>query len=262
MGPRRTQEGVILFASSASPPVFRVSGSRRRSGAGHGCGRGRRSHRFPQFLPDGRRFLYLSSLQTQTRPVSTSARSTPSRTPRVTSACWPRTGRPTMPRRAGGGPGHLVFLRDKTLMAQPFDPDRLGSAERPCQSQKASILLRPSYGLFSVSDTGTLAYRSGMGEKLPVRGSTRREPEGVLGDPGEDANPRVSPDGSRIAVALGKAGARDIWIVDAARNGPAPHVRSRQRRQPCLVAGRKDHCVCVEPAGQARAVHEARRWSG
>ena len=73
--------------------------------------------------------------------------------------------------------------------------------------------------MFSVSDSGTLAYRSGLGEKLSVTWLDQKgRLERVLGDLGEYANPAVSPDASRIAVAQGKAGARDIWIVDAARN--------------------------------------------
>jgi Tol biopolymer transport system component len=34
---------------------------------------------------------------------------------------------------------------------------------------------------------------------------------------GEYANPAVSPDGTRIAVALGPSDSRDLWIVDVAR---------------------------------------------
>ena len=47
----------------------------------------------------------------------------------------------------------------------------------------------------------------------------------------------MSPDKSRVAVARGPAGARDIWIVDIARGSShSPDVRFRKRRQPRMVA--------------------------
>ena len=42
-------------------------------------------------------------------------------------------------------------------------------------------------------------------------------PAGTLGDPGDYALPAVSPDGSRVAVAMGTPPSRDIWILDVAR---------------------------------------------
>ena len=40
---------------------------------------------------------------------------------------------------------------------------------------------------------------------------------GTLGDPGEYSTPAISPDGSRVAVAMGAQPNRDIWILDVAR---------------------------------------------
>ena len=64
----------------------------------------------------------------------------------------------------GRGLGRLLFLRDTTLLAQPFD---LGSLELsgepvPVADQVASFA-PATVGLFSVSDTGVLAYRVGVG---------------------------------------------------------------------------------------------------
>ena len=42
-------------------------------------------------------------------------------------------------------------------------------------------------------------------------------PAGTLGDPGDYSAPAISPDGSRVAVAMGPAASRDIWILDVAR---------------------------------------------
>jgi eukaryotic-like serine/threonine-protein kinase len=118
-----------------------------------------------------------------------------------------------------GGPGHLVFLRDSTLMAQPFDPARMElSGEPTAIAEGVDSFGRATYGLFSVSDTGTLVYR-GLAVSRMVLGWFDRQgdPAGTLGEPGEYANPAVSPDGTRVAAALGPPSSRDIWILDVAR---------------------------------------------
>ena len=85
--------------------------------------------------------------------------------------------------------------------------------------RKASIhsILR-THGLFSVSDTGTLVYLAGRASKMALTWFDRQgNPGGTLGEPGEYAHPAVAPDGTRVAVALGPAANRDIWILDVAR---------------------------------------------
>jgi serine/threonine-protein kinase len=73
-------------------------------------------------------------------------------------------------------------------------------------------------GLFSVSNTGTLAYRTGSGpQTLLTWFDAQGKPTGTVGDPGDYWNPAISPDGSRIAVAVGPLNTRDIWILDVAR---------------------------------------------
>ena len=220
-GATSSKEGVILFGSSQlRAPVFRVPAAGGAVVPVTVVAEGDRGHKFPQFLPDGRRFLYLRlSPDPDTMGVyvgSIDAKPDAQSQQRVLA-----TNRQAYyAARAGGGPGHLLFLRDGTLMAQRFDPDRLAlSGEAVSIAEGVESFVSQSYGLFSVSDTGTLAYRSGVGEKLSVTWLDQKgRLEGVLGDPGEYANPAVSPDASRIAVASGRAGARDIWIVDAVGN--------------------------------------------
>jgi len=77
----------------------------------------------------------------------------------------------------------------------------------------------PSYsGLFAVSNTGTLVYRGGTGNQTVLTWFDQQgNPTGTLGEPGEYANPAISPDGSRVAVTMGPPAGRDIWILDVAR---------------------------------------------
>jgi Tol biopolymer transport system component len=72
--------------------------------------------------------------------------------------------------------------------------------------------------LFSVSDTGTLVYRGGSGARNVLTWFDQQgNPTGTLGDPGDYSLPAISPDSSRVAVAMGPAQSRDIWILDVAR---------------------------------------------
>jgi Tol biopolymer transport system component len=119
----------------------------------------------------------------------------------------------------GGGQGHLVFLRDSTLMAQPFDPVRLevGGEAAPI-AEGVDSFANNFYGLFSVSDSGTIVYRRGAGSKLALTWFDQKGGQiGTFGESGELANPAISPDGTRVALALGAAGSRDLWIMDVAR---------------------------------------------
>src|SRR5262249_15629440 len=112
-----------------------------------------------------------------------------------------------------GGQGHLIFLRENTLMAQPFDPGKLQLSGDPASiADGIDSFAQVNYGLFSVSDTGVLVYRTGAGAKvLPAWFDQNGNQTGTLGEAGEYANPAVSPDGTRVAVAIGSPGSRDIW---------------------------------------------------
>jgi len=134
--------------------------------------------------------------------------------------------------RAGGGPGHLLFLRDGTLMAQRFDPDRLAlSGEAVSIAEGVESFVSQSYGLFSVSDTGTLAYRSGVGEKLSVTWLDQKgRLEGVLGDTGEYSTDQPgrptswSKDCRYLLFTVTSAKTlNDIWVL------PDPVQRTQSR---------------------------------
>jgi Tol biopolymer transport system component len=104
-------------------------------------------------------------------------------------------------------------------MAQPFDPETMKLSENPVAIVDGVDSYAPrSGGLFSVSDTGTLVYRGGTGAQSTLTWLDQQgKPAGTLGDPGDYSNPAISPDGSRVAVAMGPVASRDIWILDVAR---------------------------------------------
>jgi eukaryotic-like serine/threonine-protein kinase len=119
-------------------------------------------------------------------------------------------------------PGYLLYQRDGTLMAQPFDAAALqftGEAF-PVAEQ---VQLNPLNGqvAFDVSGNGVLVYRSGGGLNTQLAWFDRSGKElSRIGEPGGYVSPKLSPDEKQVAVyratELGASG--DIWVFNFARN--------------------------------------------
>ena len=217
-------DGVIVFAANNAPGLMRVSaaGGVATPVTSLDRSRGETNHRYPRFLPDGKHFLYQRiSNNPENRGIFVgSIDAKPEEQSLKPVLLSDRQAIYTEP--LGRGPGRLLFLRDTTLLAQPFDPGsfELSGEPVPVADQVASFA-PATVGLFSVSDTGVLAYRVGVGGNQVQL--TWFDAEGkVLGTAGEKGayqNPALSPDGTRIAVTqLDRQSANsDIWVVDIAR---------------------------------------------
>jgi Tol biopolymer transport system component len=219
-GASGNHDGVIVFASSLPGPIFRVSPTGDAPIALTAVVPGELGHEFPQFLPDGRHFLYFRNTVDASRAgvyvgaldVKPDAQS-PTRLLATNREAY-------FARSSSGSSGRLLFLRDTTLMAQSFDPNRLElSGDAVPIAEGVNSFTPRSYGMFSVSDTdtGALVYRAGVDAKLAPTwfDASGRSTESL--DAGDYAFPAISPDGTRIAVALGPVGSRDIWTIDVAR---------------------------------------------
>ena len=120
-------------------------------------------------------------------------------------------------------PGYLLFSRGTTLLAQPFDVDRLQLSGTPVAiaDQLSSSGSTDGLRTFSVSSSGVLAYHAGPGRQTQLAWLDRAGRElGVLGPPAEPA-PRLSPDGTRLAVSRldpDSSANGDIWLMDLARS--------------------------------------------
>jgi len=174
-------------------------------------------HARPWFLPDGRHFLYLTiSGKVDYEAVYLATLDSKERK-RLLAA---RQAAAYAPPAAGSENGHLLFLRDSTLMAQALDPKRfeLAGDSFPVAEQVGSFL---ALGFFSVSANGVLAYRSGSfgGNPQLVWFDRGGKSLGTLGQPADYyGGLALSPDGKRVAVGeLDPAGNRDIWLLDVAR---------------------------------------------
>jgi len=177
-------------------------------------------HWWPQFLPDGRRFLFeIYGLQAEKKGVHVASLDAPDEWRRLLP----------VPMRSRYGSGHLLFVQDgSTLLAQPFDVARaeLTGDPVPVASSVASGMV-PRWGWFSVSDTGVLTFLEGITSIQLVWLDRAGKRLGTLGDPGSYHGPiALSPDDSRVAVQIMAGdGQSDIWVVDVDR-GIASRVTS------------------------------------
>ena len=206
--------GVILFTPTANGPILRVSAGGGTASLVTKLRPGEISHRLPWFLPDGRHFFY----------SATNAANIAHNTIHVGDLSSPEdTVIGEADSQAVYSQGFLLFLRQETLMAQPFDAQRrvaTGDAV-PLEQQ---ILRRsvPAYADFSTSTNGLLAFSAGSaGGNLQLTWVDRGGKQlGPLGEPGIINHFHFSPDRKHVAVALGPSGTLNnagIWIYDAAR---------------------------------------------
>jgi hypothetical protein len=157
-----SRDDVIVF-STATGPLMRVSaaGGVATPLTVMDASRNETGHRYPRFLPDGRRFLYLrTSAPTNGAPAPKPEEQ--SLKPVVFSES--QAAYSPFPI---GGKGRLLFLRDTALFAQPFDPERLElSGEAVPVAEQVGSFPNATSGMFSISDTGVLAYRVGAAGTL------------------------------------------------------------------------------------------------
>jgi serine/threonine-protein kinase len=117
-------------------------------------------------------------------------------------------------------PGFVVFGQDDRLMAIRFDPSTLEVGSSPVAVQ-ANVFTKVTDAVANVTISldGTVAYVAGhnIGSRRRVVWVNRQGAHGaaVIEQPLEYArNPRLSPDGRRLALTVGTSGHADIWIYD------------------------------------------------
>ena len=212
------REGTILFPPYFLGPLYRVS-----TGGGTpvqvtelDASQQENSHRWPQFLPDGRHFLFFA----RSRQLAVTGDYVGSLDSKERKLLFRN---PTNAVYAASG--YLLFVRENTLMAQAFDYKHL-SLSGDVAPVAQGVLLNAPYGraVFSVSDNGVLAYGGAPNAAEPsrLRWLDRTGKQiGAVGDPGTYANPRLSPDGTKLAVAVADVSraTSDIWIYDLLHGG-------------------------------------------
>jgi len=216
------RQGTILFAPGGNGPLYRIPATggqpvqvtqlRTPQEA---------SHRFPQFLPDGRHFLfwivgspdaegvYVGSLDNQEHQ-------------RVCTAEGPVTFVP---------PDHLFLERESVVYAQRFDLDQMKLTGEPVAVASGVSGDRIIRARVAASDTGLIAFRPDVSVKRQVTWLDRTgRSDGTVGDPLAGVRGgELSPDGKALAIhtARGEVGRPDVLLMDMARGTLTPLTSER-----------------------------------
>jgi len=179
---------------------------------------GERSHRWPQVLPRGAAVLFTVYRDPGFENSSIAAVSleTGERRTLVEGGGYGRYVRGG----AAAKPDYLVWARGGELLAAPFDPARLRIAGTPAAFQDG-VAHNPTNASaqFSFSDGGSFAYvpggEWGREEDRPVVWVDHKGGARPIGAARRSfGNPRLSPDGRRLATTIGGAAGRDVWVLD------------------------------------------------
>jgi eukaryotic-like serine/threonine-protein kinase len=171
------------------------------------------THRWPWFFPDGRHFLYLAANHAEASITNTAVfwASLDGKENKFLFAS---------PSNAIYASGHLLYVRDGTLMAQPFDGSS-GKFNGEAVAVTGDVQLDGTVwrGTFDASDAGTLIYQPGTtaaGMRLTWFDRTGKELASI---PGQESYYQVelSPDDKKAAVTIGDP-AGVIWIYDLVHN--------------------------------------------
>jgi serine/threonine protein kinase len=205
-------DGVIVFSPSPTGPLYQVSqaGGTPRPVTALDASKMEETHRWPSFLPDGDHFLffarsntwehigiYVQSLKTGEKKLVLRGR---------TNAVY-------------ASPGYLLFMRDESLMAQPFSLRQLKLTGEPAVIAEAQIDASFMKGDFSVS-RDVLVYNasSSSGDSRLVVTDRSGMQLSVAADAGHFSAPSFSRDGKQIAYTQRDAnGDKNIWVADPQR---------------------------------------------
>jgi len=220
------REGIIVFCPRPVGALYQISaaGGTPQAVTSLDAARAEVSHGFPQFLADGRRFLYFAA---SCRPGESSIRmgSLDSTTSK------PLVGAETSAAYApvfGGRSGVVLYISHESLVAQPLDHQTLELTGEPEIVAPEVRYRRWGQAGVSISSDGLLLYRRGTNDihqftwidRQGMAVSTVGPRNGFASSPHYSFN--LSPDERRVAIhrhddpdtALAR-----IWVMDLFRGG-------------------------------------------
>jgi Tol biopolymer transport system component/tRNA A-37 threonylcarbamoyl transferase component Bud32 len=206
-------DGTILFEGGTGPLLRASADSGGRTEATRLLP-GQTNHRWPHFLPDGRRFLFTATGASHANGLylGTLGTMTSERLSDVVSAAT------FVP------PHYVMFARHGALWAQQIDVERATLVD-DSMLVAPRVLVHPvqSGGVaLSASPSSRVAYRAGAdrrqltwldrsGAQIATLGETDSTQAGDL---------RMSPDGTTVALRRTVDGNSDLWLMDTVRGVP------------------------------------------
>jgi len=206
-----SKDGTIIFVADYRTMLLQVSdkgGEPQPVPINAEAGNDER-HRYPYFLPDGRRFVFyreLNGIWAGSLDSPELVQVAPDNSPVVYSK-----------------QGYLIFIRNDTIVAQAFDPNGLtasGDAMPIISGQKSWI----NNFRFSASNNGVLVWQGVWEREYQLTWFDREgKPVGTVEAPAKVSvgmDPQISPDGKRVAVKRNPP--NTIWVIDLEKGTSVP----------------------------------------
>ena len=213
------KDGVIVFTPSGKVDdgLFRIlaSGGTPVKISPPDRSRGETSRRWPQFLPDGKHYLYMAFNVAWKKGASDAnaiyAGALDSNEKKFLVAA--------VANAAYAEPGYLLYYRDNTLFEQAFDAGKLElSGEAKPVLKDVQFLGRIGRATYAATTSGLLVAQSSGGvTQSKLAWFDRKGTEvGMVGKPDAYANVVLSPNGKSVAVDITDAGSgnADVWVMD------------------------------------------------
>jgi len=210
------RDDVIVFAPSSTDGIHSVpAGGGKPAPVTKLDGQaGETTHRWVTFLPDQKHFLYLAGAHSA---------ATQSEKHAVYAGSLDGTMRKLILHARSNvaySSGRLLWIRDGSLVAQEFDPEKLELKGEP-GVVASSVRYSTAFflGAFSVSNDGTLVYGEAASERWPLSWFDRNGKRiAQQADADEWIEISISRDGKRFAAAVAdpSIGTTDLWIYDVA----------------------------------------------
>ena len=250
------RDGTIVFAPSVASPLLRIPDTGGEpvalsaplaSGSGHG-------YRWPYFLPDGKHYLYFSEWNPPGDPEGNGVYigSLDGGKPKLLTS--ELTGNVEF------ADGRLLYVRDRSLLAQPFDPARMEFTGPPLPIVEESVIKETAGFLhagFSVSQNGVVIIQSfaAFSTRLLWYDHTGKEIGQVPGMGYWD--PRFSPDGRSLALVSDdvRNGKYFIHVIDLA-SGRSMRLTDGGREGTPVWSRDGKRIVYVSTEGNAGAIYE------
>jgi serine/threonine-protein kinase len=210
-------DDTIIFTPTPNSPLFRVpaAGGEPEAITTLDAEAGEATHRWPQVLPSGKAVVFTSHTQAAGGFEAANI-----------ELLNLETGERKVIHRGGSyaryvPSGHLVYVNQGTLFAMPFDAGTLEPTGSPAPVvQEVAWSLAHGGAQFEFSETGRMIYlkEENIVPEYPVvwvddQGSTAP----LWDEQGSYANPRLSPDGKRLALTVLRESNWDIWVYDLER---------------------------------------------
>jgi Tol biopolymer transport system component len=221
-----SRDGVIVFSSGGLLYRVLAGGGEPQKISTLNAELQESEHAWPNFLPDGRHYVYLSTAAESTKSAIYIGELDSTATDRLFAS---------ESRAVYAAPGYLLFNRGSAVFAQEFDAEARqlkGEARRLVDANLrisvAQILVASQSRLanFDVSQTGVIAYRSGSIAAAGVAGSgpsmtmtwfDRFGSVTQVEAPGTYSGVDLAPDGERFAVHKHEGNGGDSWFYSGGR---------------------------------------------